>query len=148
MKLPCPGPKLSRRRMLQVGAASMLGLNLPRLLRADETRAGTAHADSCIILFLNGGPSHPRKWGPKPDAPAEVKGEFKPIPTSVPGVMWGEHLPKFARHMHRCTLIRSAHHSVNNAHAAAVYCGLTGHDRGEIGGGAKPDDYPAIGSVT
>jgi hypothetical protein len=49
--------------------------------------------------------------------------------------------------MHRCTLIRSAHHSVNNAHAAAVYCSLTGHDRGEIGGGARPDDYPAIGSV-
>ena len=50
----------------------------------------------------------------------------------------------------RCTaarVIRSAHHSVNNAHAAAVYCALTGHDRGEIGGGARPDDYPAIGSV-
>jgi hypothetical protein len=49
--------------------------------------------------------------------------------------------------MHRCTVIRSAHHSVNNAHAAAVYCGLTGHDRGEIGGGARPDDNPAIGAV-
>jgi hypothetical protein len=65
----------------------------------------------------------------------------------VPGVQFGEHLPKFARQMHRCTLIRSARHSVNNAHAAAVYCQLTGHDRGEIGGGARPDDYPAIGSV-
>ena len=147
MQLPCPGPKLSRRQMIQAGAASMLGLNLPKLLRADESRKTDATADSCIILFLNGGPSHLDMWDPKPDAPAEVKGEFKPIPTSVPGVMWGEHLPKFARHMHRSTLIRSAHHSVNNAHAAGVYCGLTGHDRGEIGGGARPDDYPAIGSV-
>jgi hypothetical protein len=86
-------------------------------------------------------------WDPKPDAPAEIRGEFRPIATSVPGVLFGEHLPKFARQMHRCTLIRSAHHSVNNAHAAAVYCSLTGHDRGEIGGGARPDDYPAIGSV-
>ncbi|HEY3787795.1 MAG TPA: DUF1501 domain-containing protein [Urbifossiella sp.] len=147
MHLPCPGPKLSRRRMIQVGAASMLGLNLPKLLGADESRKAEAAADSCIIIFLDGGPSHLDMWDPKPDAPAEVKGEFKPIPTSTPGVMWGEHLPKFARHMHRSTLIRSAHHSVNNAHAAAVYCGLTGHDRGEIGGGARPDDYPAIGSV-
>jgi hypothetical protein len=49
--------------------------------------------------------------------------------------------------MHHCTLVRSVHHSVNNAHAAAVYAGLTGHDRGELGGGAKPTDYPAIGSV-
>ncbi len=75
-----------------------------------------------------------------------MRGEFKPIPTSVTGVTFGEHLPKFAKQMHRCTLIRSANHSVNNAHAAAV-CALTGHDRGEIGGGARPDDYPCIGSV-
>jgi hypothetical protein len=86
-------------------------------------------------------------WDPKPDAPPEIRGEFSPIRTSVPGVYFGEHLPKFARQMHRCTVIRSAYHSVNNAHAAAVYCALTGHDRGEIGGGARPDDYPAIGSV-
>ncbi|HXD88712.1 MAG TPA: DUF1501 domain-containing protein, partial [Urbifossiella sp.] len=113
MHWPCPGPQMSRRRMIQVGAASMLGLNLPKLLRADATRATAPAADACIILFLNGGPSHLDMWDPKPDAPAEVRGEFKPIPSSVPGVLCGEHLPKFARHMHRCTLIRSAHHSVN-----------------------------------
>ena len=136
--------------MIQAGAASYLGLNLPALLRADESRKfsdSTASADACIVIFLNGGPSHLDMWDPKPDAPAEIRGEFKPIATSVPGVSFGEHIPKFARQMHRCTVIRSAHHSVNNAHAAAVYCSLTGHDRGEIGGGARPDDYPAIGSV-
>ena len=143
----CPGPRISRRQMIQAGAASYLGLNLPTLLRAQETRKSTASADACIVIFLNGGPSHLDMWDPKPDAPAEIRGEFAPIPTSVPGVFFGEHLPRFARQMHRCTLIRSAHHSVNNAHAAAVYCSLTGHDRGEIGGGARPDDYPAIGSV-
>jgi hypothetical protein len=86
-------------------------------------------------------------WDMKPDAPAEVRGEFKPIATSVPGVQLCEHLPRLAQQMHRCTLIRSVHHSVNNAHAAAVYAGLTGHDRGEKGGGTKPTDNPAIGSV-
>ena len=86
-------------------------------------------------------------WDPKPDSPAEIRGEFKTIPTIVPGVLFGEHLPKLARQMHRCTLVRSMHHSVNNAHAAAVYCGLTGHDRGEIGGGARPDDTRASAAV-
>ncbi len=83
----------------------------------------------------------------KPEAPAEIRGEFKPIVSSAPGVHVSEHLPKLARCMHQATLIRSVHHSVNNSHAAAVYVGLTGHDRGEFGGGAKPTDYPAIGSV-
>jgi len=147
MHSPCPGPRLSRRQMIQAGAASVLGLSLPQLLRADASRKTSAHADACIIVFLNGGPSHLDMWDPKPEAPAEIRGEFKTIPTSVQGVLFGEHLPKLARQMHRCTLIRSMHHSVNNAHAAAVYCGLTGHDRGEIGGGARPDDYPAIGAV-
>ncbi len=145
--LPCPGPRISRRQMIQAGAASYLGLNLTNLLRAQESRKTSTHADACIVLFLNGGPSHLDMWDPKPDAPPEIRGEFSTIPTSVAGVRFGEHLPKFARQMHRCTVIRSAYHSVNNAHAAAVYCALTGHDRGEIGGGARPDDYPAIGSV-
>jgi hypothetical protein len=144
----CPGPRLSRRQMIQAGAASYLGLNLTTLLRAEAAgKTRTARADACIVIFLNGGPSHLDMWDPKPDAPAEVRGEFRTIPTSVPGVTFGEHLPRFARQMHRCTLIRSAHHSVNNSHAAAVYCALTGHDRGEIGGGARPDDHPCIGSV-
>jgi hypothetical protein len=86
-------------------------------------------------------------WDMKPAAPAEIRGEFKPIATTVPGIQLSEHLPRLARHMHRCALVRSVHHSVNNAHAAAVYCALTGHDRGEIGGGARPTDHPAIGSV-
>ncbi|HEY7331265.1 MAG TPA: DUF1501 domain-containing protein [Gemmataceae bacterium] len=142
---PCPGPRLSRREILQVGGASLLGLALPRLLQATEQRS--TKADSCIIIFLNGGPSHLDMWDMKPEAPKEVRGEFQPIATSLPGVQFSEHLPKLARHMHRCTLVRSVHHSVNNAHAAAVYTGLTGHDRGEIGGGTRPTDHPAIGSV-
>lgn len=142
----CPGPRrLSRREILQVGGAGLLGLSLPGVLQASERRA--TKADACILIFLDGGPSHLDMWDLKPDAPQEIRGEFKPIATSTPGVQFGEHLPKLAQHMHRCTLVRSVHHSVNNAHAAAVYTSLTGHDRGEIGGGAKPTDHPSIGSV-
>ena len=152
MKMPtfCAGPKLSRRQMLQVGGAGMLGLSLPQLLAAQERRRPThveTHADACILIFLNGGPSHLDMWDMKPQAPVEIRGEFSPIATSVPGVQFSEHLPRLARQMHRCTVVRSMNHSVNNAHAAAVYTGLTGHDRGEIGGGARPTDHPAIGSV-
>ncbi len=147
----CNGPiRLTRRQVLQVGGISLFGLSLPRLLQATSARAsdlGRPKADACILIFLNGGPSHLDMWDPKPLAPSGVRGEFKPISTSVPGVQFSEHLPRMAKHMHRCALLRSLHHSVNNSHAAAVYCGLTGHDRGERGGGAASTDQPAIGSV-
>ena len=149
----CNGPlRVSRRSLLQIGGIGMLGLSLPRLLRADAGFAETglaARADSCVLIFLNGGPSHLDMWDMKPDAPAEVRCEFKPIATSVPGVQFGEHLPRLAKLMHHCTLIRSAHHSVNNAHAAAVYTAMSGQDRGDanVAIGAGQNDYPAIGSV-
>ncbi|MBI3462803.1 MAG: DUF1501 domain-containing protein [Planctomycetes bacterium] len=137
--------------MLQVGGIGVLGLTLSKLLRA-EAISGTGlapRADACILVFLNGGPSHLDMWDVKPDAPAEVRGEFKSIASSVPGIQFSEHLPRLAKSMHHCTLVRSMHHSVNNAHAAAVYVGLTGHDRGDanVAIGAGPNDYPAIGSV-
>jgi hypothetical protein len=146
MPFRCPGPRVSRRDLLKAGTAAALGLSLPQLLRADAKRT-KALADHCILIFLNGGPSHLDMWDPKPDAPAEIRGEFGTIPTSIPGLRVGEHLPRTAKLQHHCALIRSAHHGVNNAHAAGVYCALTGHDRGEIGGGAAPTDHPAIGSV-
>jgi len=147
----CRGPTpMTRRELVQVGAIGALGLSLPGLLRA-EARAPTglhaATADACILVFLNGGPSHLDMWDMKPTAPIEIRGPFQPIASTVPGVQLSEHLPRLARQMHRCALIRAVHHTVNNSHAAAVYAGLTGHDRGEAGGGAQPTDYPAIGSV-
>jgi hypothetical protein len=106
-----------------------------------------AKADACIVIFLNGGPSHLDMWDMKPEAPAEIRGEFGSIPSSLTGVPLCEHLPRLARLMHEAVLVRSMNHSVNNAHAAAVYAALTGHDRGEQGGGAKPTDHPCPGSV-
>lgn len=146
----CTGPlRITRRQMLQAGGIGLLGLTLPQLLRAEKARGRAARADRCILIFLNGGPSHLDMWDMKPAAPAEIRGPFKPIATSLPGVQLSEHLPRLARQIHRCTLVRSVHHTVNNAHAAAVYTGLTGHDRGDTGRaiGAGPEDYPAIGSV-
>lgn len=138
-------PILRRRHLLQLGVAGLPALWLPT---AKAQAAGpAAKADRCIVLFLNGGPSHLDMWDLKPDAPAEIRGEFLPIHSSLPGVSLGEHLPRLAQQMHRVTLIRSMNHSVNNSHAAAVYAALTGHDRGEFGGGARPTDRPSPGSV-
>jgi hypothetical protein len=147
-----------RREVLRAGSLALAGITLPRLLRAEEHRArkhraeerpgaSPARADRCIVIFLNGGPSHLDMWDMKPDAPSEIRGEFKPISSSLPGVPVCELLPRLSKIMHRTTLIRSMHHSVNNAHAAAVYTALTGHDRGELGGGARPTDHPSPGAV-
>jgi hypothetical protein len=139
----------ARRDMLRVGGVGAVGLSLPGLLRAEQEKSNriSAAADSCIIIYLNGGPSHLDMWDMKPDAPAELRGEFRPIETSQSGVLVSEHLPELAQSMHRATLVRSMQHSVNNSHAAAVYAAMTGHDRGEMGGGAKPDDHPSPGAV-
>lgn len=145
--------RFSRRELLRIGGLGTVGISLPQLLAsralsAENMIAGLApKADACIILLLNGGPSHLDMWDMKPGSPVEIRGEFAPIASSLNGVSVCEHLPRMARQMHRATLIRSMNHSVNNSHAAAVYAALTGHDRGEQGGGAKPDDHPSPGSV-
>jgi hypothetical protein len=147
--------------MIEIGGSAALGLTLPGLLQAGAENQGSSRlvdggkrslslkptADACILIFLDGGPSHLDMWDMKPSAPAEIRGEFKPIASSLPGVHVCEHLPQFSRRVHLGTLIRSAHHSVNNSHGAAVYTALTGHDRGEFGGRAQPTDNPAIGTV-
>src|SRR5881397_4044461 len=107
---------LSRRRLLQIGGLGCLGLNLAALLRAEEARAGSAPGESrdtrvksCILIFYYGGPSHLDTWDMKPSAPREVRGEFQPIATSVPGLSISEHLPRTARVMHRVAIVRSMH---------------------------------------
>jgi hypothetical protein len=145
-------PVVTRRQMLQVGGLGLMGLSLPRLLAAESAASATglqSRADACVMIFLNGGPSHLDMWDMKPDAPDGIRGEFKPIATSASGIQFSEHLPRLAAQAHRATVVRSMHHTVNNAHAAAVYTSLTGHDRGDnirsVGGG--PDEYPSMGSV-
>jgi len=116
MKHPvtCRGPVgITRRNMLQIGAIGALNLSLPRMLGAGEGRARTgrsSRAEACILVFLNGGPSHIDTFDMKPAAPAEVRGEFQSIATSVPGQRICEHLPLTARVMHHLTVIRSVCH--------------------------------------
>lgn len=146
MQVSQTGSLINRRGVLQLGALGLPAWNLMPKSAAGQDDFG-ARAENCIVLFLNGGPSHLDMWDMKPDASREIRGEFQPIDTSVPGVLLSEHLPRLAQQIHLTTLIRSMNHSVNNSHAAAVYAALTGHDRGEFGGGARPTDRPSPGSV-
>jgi hypothetical protein len=149
----CDG--LTRREALRVGGLGFTGLAWPGLLRARTTPAkptdGFGRAKSCIIVFNYGGPSHLDLWDLKPDAPKEIRGEFKPAATSVPGVSIGEHLPRLARLAHRYTIVRSVTHR-DNDHAIGAYLSLTGHHHPKhtilgIEPPATPLDMPAIGSV-
>src|SRR5579859_1486231 len=97
----CDG--ISRRELLRVGGLSALGLSLPTLLHARPPsgaagpRGGTfGRAKNVIFLWLQGGPPQHETFDPKPDAPAEIRGEFKPIATNVPGIRIGELLPRTA----------------------------------------------------
>lgn len=144
--------EFSRRQLLERTTFGGLGLSLPALLWAEAQRGAAnprIRADHLIVVFLDGGPPHLDTWDMKPEAPPEVRGEFQPISSSLPGVPVCELLPNLAPHMHRCALIRSVHHSVNNAHAMAVYTSLTGHDRGDgtVAVGTSSQDYPAPGAV-
>ena len=87
----------SRRDLLAAGALGRFGLGLPDLLRAREINSTSRrHAKACIVLFMWGGPAQQDTWDMKPDAPDEYRGEFKPIPTTVPGLQICEHLPLLA----------------------------------------------------
>jgi hypothetical protein len=99
--------RTTRRDFLKIGALAMGGLSLPQILRA-EAEAGISHSHKAVIMvFLSGGPPHQDMVDLKPDAPAEMRGEFRPIRTSVPGIDICEHLPRLAGMMDRFAVIRS-----------------------------------------
>src|SRR5213593_1022260 len=96
--------RLSRRELLRIGGLSWCGLSALDLARLRALSAPTAPAarrrrNSCVFLFLFGGPSHIDLWDMKPAAPLEIRGEFRPVATKVPGIRVCEHLPKLARVM-------------------------------------------------
>jgi hypothetical protein len=124
--------RASRRAALKVGCASAFGLPLSGLLRARAFEAngatfdpGFGRAKSCIVLFCWGGMSQLEGWDPKPDAPAEVRGEYKAIDTTIPGVQVGEYLPLLARQTERLAIVRSCRHRARD-HRQAAYWTLTG----------------------
>ena len=124
-----PRDGLSRRSLLRLGVGG-LGLSLTGLLQARAKArplepSGLPSLKACIVVFYYGGPSHLDTYDLKPEAAAEVRGEFSPIATSVPGLFVCEHLPKMARCMHKVALIRSMHHQ-NRLHDSASTEALTG----------------------
>jgi hypothetical protein len=137
---------LTRRRWLQLGGLGALGLSLPRLLRAEATRRPAAR--SCVLFLLHGGPSQLDTWDMKPAAPAEIRGAFRPVATSVPGVQICEHLPRLARMAHRYTIIRSMTHSAIN-HNTATYVVTTGQPppRDVIAFTPTENDAPHLGAL-
>jgi hypothetical protein len=122
-------PPLHRREFLQVGSSSLLGLGLPGLLAARAASASPqaehGKSRSVILVLLTGGMSHLDTLDMKPDAPAEIRGEFKPIATSVPGIHVCEHLPQLAARMGHWALVRSLSHR-ENGHLPATHRLLTG----------------------
>jgi hypothetical protein len=119
---------ITRRHAIKVGGLGLLGLTLPRLLRAEATAAAKmrARAKSVIFLFQWGGPSHVDMFDMKPDAPEGIRGPHKPISSKADGIQVSEHLPKTAAVMDKVTLIRSMHHTMKN-HNSAGYYALSGH---------------------
>lgn len=150
---PDLGHHLSRRQWLHM--ASVLGMGVcgtPGASQPSWAQAPAAHAGSirsCILLFFYGGPSHLDTLDPKPNAPAEIRGEYGTIATAVPGIRLGEHLPRLARLQQRVVLVRSMHHPMRNHNSAAAEA-LTG--RTPAGGDQElltddPRGLPTLGSA-
>ncbi|MSQ95784.1 MAG: DUF1501 domain-containing protein [Gemmataceae bacterium] len=149
---------LDRRELLRVGGLSLAGLSLPSLLQAQgrpspgvQARRGRSfgQAKRCIILYLSGGPAQLDTFDPKPDAPDDIRGEFRTINTSVTGVRFSELVPHTARWMNKIGLVRTMNHT-HNDHGRGSYWMFTGY----MYPGSVPDvnsmsraDQPHIGSI-
>src|SRR5436190_16015669 len=146
----CDG--ITRRQALRLGGSGLIaGLSLPRLfqLEAHAATAKPAKAKACIFLFLEGGPSHIDMWDLKPDAPAEIRGEFKPIATSVPGTYVGEYCKECAKVAHKFTILRSHSHN-DNGHNTGYHYVMTGYKADFPDGTSRAPNnhlYPSAGSI-
>jgi hypothetical protein len=141
---------MARREFLRAGSVSLAGLGLPQLLQARAAPAAAANhprprAKACILLFMWGGPAHQDTWDPKPAAPVEVRGEFRPIATSVPGIQVCEHLPQLARRMDKLALLRGMTHT-DVDHTTGTHFLLTGREVPRRGA-SHAEDWPSIGAV-
>lgn len=156
----CDG--ITRREALRIGGLGFTGLMWSDWLRARAAAADQnasrrvgarsfGQAKACILIFNYGGPSHLDILDLKPDAPVEIRGEFQPTATRVPGIAITEHLPRLARLADKYAIVRSVNHR-DNDHAIGAYLALTGysHPRNDVLGiepPASPLDLPSMGSV-
>jgi len=135
----CDG--LSRRDMLRIGTLSVGGLSLPRILAAEQASGRRSHK-SVIMIYMCGAPGHQDMYDLKMSAPAEIRGEFKPIATNVPGIEICEHMPRLARIMDKCVPLRSVHGSPDGNHDSFIcYTGRTVRNQ-------PPGGWPSMGAVT
>ncbi len=154
MQLPCGHPPVHlphRRDVLRAGSLGLFGLGLSQLLESRlaaaeaAPRGGTfGRAKACILLFMWGGPAQQDTWDLKPDAPAEMRGEFKPISTVTPGIHICEHFPQLAQRTDRLAIVRSMTHSDVN-HTTATHYLLTGQPPPPAGD--LRSDWPHVGAV-
>jgi hypothetical protein len=146
---------VTRREILQVGYSGLLGIGLPSLLAGRSAGAAASRTDgatartpkSVILVFLTGAPSHIDTFDMKPDAPPEIRGEFKAIASALPGVPVSEHLPRLAARARKYAIVRSLSHRENN-HLVATHHVLTGY---QMPGAffdkvASRDDWPCYAS--
>ena len=142
--------QMSRRHLLKVGGLGLLGLSLPRILRAEALKKSTItpRAKSVIFLYQFGGPSHVDMFDRKPEAPEGVRCPLSPSPSAIPGVHLCEGLSRLAKVMDKVTLVRSMHHTMKN-HNSASYYALTGHapPLDDIRRRESSDLFPSYGSV-
>lgn len=135
----------TRRHFLKIGGLALGGLSLPQLLQAEQsspvTRGRSLSHKSVIMIYLSGGPSHQDMYDLKMEAPAEIRGSFKPIATNVPGIEICEHLPRLATMMDKFAIVRSLH-GCPDQHAADL-C-LSGYPIGPKG---RQDNHPSLGSA-
>src|SRR5437588_11813922 len=152
---PFSHPPLRRRTMLQAGAIGLVGLGMNHLAGLGEASAAantprpTGKAKSCIYIFLSGGLAQHDSFDMKPDAPDNVRGEFRPTATSTPGIQICEHLPLLAQRSHHWALVRSLTHT-NNGHDTATYLMLTGRSQLPANFRAsRPQgtDFPSIAAI-
>src|SRR5581483_8065546 len=150
-RLEPAGRRPTRRDWLRLGIPAVLGSGTARPASATPQAAagpGYGRAKSVIVVFTSGGQSQLDTWDPKPAAPEEVRGVFRTIPTSVPGLRVCEHLPRLAKLASRYTVLRTMTHD-DLDHGSACYLALTGqfHQRKSSNPPQRPTDFPAIGAV-
>src|SRR5260221_13268933 len=137
----------NRRIFLRQSGIALGAFALPEVLAARARGAASTPARKAIIVFLQGGLSHLESWDLKPEAPAEYRGEFQPISTSVPGFAVSEHMPRLAQRADRYNVLRSVYHGTPS-HEAAIHWTLTGYDYPGANVTTKNRNVkPAMGSI-
>ena len=143
-------PAVTRRDCLKLGLGALCGAGFVDMLRlqAQATGASAAPAKSCILIWMDGGPTHYETFDPKPNAPSEIRGQFQPIQTRTTGVQFSQHMQRLASISDKLAIVRSIRHDQGN-HGAGNHYMMTGAPpRIPVGCGAFVSFHPSLGSVT